>query len=280
MHRPFDLTRAESLEEALGLTAAGAVPFAGGTSLLVEMRAGTTTPDHLVAVGDLTELRGIRVEDNRIVLASGATVSDLLVSEVIASEAKSLAQSARRFGGLMVRNAATVAGNIASGSPAADLTPPLLALDSDVTLASAQNRRTVPLHGFFTDYKQDLRRPDELVVEVSWPRRSGADNFYKLARRQGDAITVVGVAVAMRREDGVCRDPRIALGAVDPYVHRAEEAESVLEGKEVTPSLLDRAAEAVVCAPIDDIRASAAYRRHEARVIVRRLLERTWEECP
>ncbi len=279
MHHPFDLARAESLDEALSLAAEGAVPVAGGTSLLVEMRAGSCAPDRLVAVGGLTELRGIRVADDRIAVGGGATVSDLLASPDIAREAKSLAQSARRFGGLMVRNAATVAGNIASGSPAADLTPPLLALDAEITLASSKERRTVPLHGYFTGYKKDLKREDELVVEVSWPRRQGADSFHKLARRQGDAITVVGVAVAMRRENGVCRDARIALGAVDPYVRRAEEAEAVLEGQEITPALLDQAAEAVACAPIDDIRASAAYRRHEARVLVRRLLERTWEEC-
>lgn len=279
MHHPFDLARAESLDEALGFAAEGAVPVAGGTSLLVEMRAGSSAPGRLVAVGGLSELRGVRAEESRIVLGGGATVSDLLASPDIAREAKSLAQSARRFGGLMVRNAATVAGNIASGSPAADLTPPLLALDAEVTLASSKGRRTVPLHGYFTGYKKDLRREDELVVEISCPRRQAANNFHKLARRQGDAITVVGVAVAMRRENGVCRGPRIALGAVDPFVRRAEEAEGILEGQELTSDLLDQAAEAVVCTPIDDIRASAAYRRHEARVLVRRLLERTWEEC-
>jgi len=273
----FDLHIPGGLDEALALLAAddAPVPLAGGTNLLVDMRAGAARPGHVLSLARLPALRWVEDRGDRIAVGGGTTVSDILHDERFAEHGESLVEAARAFAGQMVRNTATVAGNIAHGSPAADLVPPLMALDAEVTLKSKAGTRTVPLSDFFTGYRQTVRAADELIAEISWPKRGkgAADLFYKLARRKGDAITVTGVAVALRLAGGRLTDVRIALGAVAPTVIRARTAESVLEGEAPSDALFDRAGEAAAaeCSPIDDIRASAEYRRHTVRALVRRL---------
>ena len=285
MYVPFELEMPGDLDGALRALAAGGdartVPIAGGTNLIVDMRAKRERPDRVVGLGRVGELRGMDCGADRISIGGGTTVTDLLRSPEIADAAPSLVESSRLFAGLMVRNTATVAGNIACGSPAADLVPPLLALDADVTLASVAGTRTLPLDEYFLGYRRDVRRPDELITRISWPRppASSAGTFYKLARRRGDAITVTGVALTLCAAGGVCTKARIALGAVAPIVLRAREAESVLEGRALTPALIDEAADAAAAAasPIDDVRASADYRLHTVEALTRRLVAETWD---
>ena len=177
---------------------------------------------------------------------------------------------------------ATVGGNIACGSPAADLVPPLMSLDAEVTLACGSGTRTIALDDYYLGYKQDARRPDELITKISWPRLSenSVNRFYKLARRMGDAITITGVSVTLVAENGVCAKARIALGAVAPVVLRAKKAEALLEGEALVPALIDAAAVQAVaeCSPINDVRASAEYRRHTVEVLTRRLVSDAWRE--
>jgi len=273
----FDLEIPERLDEALALLASddAPVPLAGGTNLLVDMRAGASRPERVLSLARLSALRWIDETADRIAIGGGTTVSDLLHDDRIAAHGASLIEACRVFAGQMVRNAATVAGNIAHGSPAADLVPPLMALDAEVMLKSQTGARTVPLAEFFTGYRQTVRAADELIAEISWPKRKkgGADLFYKLARRKGDAITVTGVAVALKLSGGKLADVRIALGAVAPTVMRAREAEAILEGEAPSDALFEQAgaAAAAACSPIDDIRASADYRRHTVHALVRRL---------
>ena len=280
MYTPFELEMPRSLAGALDALRPGrdaaATPLAGGTNLIVDMRARRERPGRVVGLGDVAELKGMELGEDRIAIGGGTTVSDLLHSAGIVEAAPSLAESARLFAGLMVRNTATVAGNIACGSPAADLVPPLLSLDADVTLTSAAAARTVPLDEYFLGYRRDVRRPDELITRISWPRLPGrcVNTFYKLARRKGDAITVTGVAVTIVAAGGICTRARIALGAVAPVVLRAKEAERGLEGRALTPAAIDEAAAAAAAAasPIDDLRASAEYRLHTVEALVRRLV--------
>ena len=285
MYAPFQLDIPTDLDGALAALANGGgetvLPIAGGTNLIVDIRAKRERPDRMVGLGEVNELLGMEFGPERISIGGRTTVSDLLRSPEIAREASSLIEAARLFGGLMVRNTGTVAGNIASGSPAADLVPPLLVLDAELTLASASGTRTLALDDYYLVYKQDARRPDELITRISWPRlpENSANTFYKLARRKGDAITVTGVAVALTVADGACTRARIALASVAPIVLRAKQAEAVLEGRALTPALIDEAAEAAAetCTPIDDIRASACYRRHTVRALTRRLVTQAWD---
>ena len=285
MYAPFELDIPTDLDSALAALASGAgetvLPIAGGTNLIVDIRAKRERPDRMVGLGEVDELRGMAFGPERIAIGGRTTVSDLLRSPEIARDAPSLIDAARLFGGLMVRNTGTVAGNIASGSPAADLVPPLLVLDAELELASRAARRTLALDDYYLGYKEDARRPDELITRISWPRpkENSADTFYKLARRKGDAITVTGLAVALTVADGTCTRARIALASVAPFVRRAKEAEAMLEGRTLTPVIIDEAADAAAdaCSPIDDIRASAGYRRHTARALTRRLVTQAWE---
>ncbi|MDE0389997.1 MAG: xanthine dehydrogenase family protein subunit M [Rhodospirillales bacterium] len=285
MYAPFQLDIPTDLDGALAALANGSgktvLPIAGGTNLIVDIRAKRERPDRMVGLGEVDELLGMEFGPERISVGGRTTVSDLLRSPEIAREAPSLIEAARLFGGLMVRNTGTVAGNIASGSPAADLVPPLLVLDAELELASVSGTRTLALDDYYLGYKQDARRPDELITRISWPRlpENSENTFYKLARRKGDAITVTGVAVALSVADGTCTRARIALASVAPIVLRAKRAEAVLEGQALTPALIDEAAEAAAetCTPIDDIRASAGYRRHTVQALTRRLVAQAWD---
>jgi CO/xanthine dehydrogenase FAD-binding subunit len=295
MHAKFDLELPGSLGEALDILAAngsanGVMALAGGTNLIVDIRARRERPVRLVALGNVDELLGIETDGGSISIGGRTTVSDLLRAPEIADAAPSLVDAARVFGGQMVRNTATVGGNIACGSPAADLVPPLLSLDAEVVLVSRSGARTVALDAYFLGYKDDVRRPDELIARISWKRpetrstrstreAGSANSFYKLGRRKGDAITVTGVAVTLAVADGRCSRARIALGAVAPVVLRAKKAEAMLEGESLTPALIDAAARQAVgeCSPIDDLRASADYRRHTVHVLTRRLVSQAWE---
>jgi CO/xanthine dehydrogenase FAD-binding subunit len=280
----FDLEIPDRLEEAVHLLAnsngATTLPIAGGSNLIVDIRAGRVAPDRLVSLSRIGELRQIKLFGGRITLGGRTTIRDLVHSPEIAAHGASLVDSARVFAGQMVRNTATVAGNIACGSPAADLVPPLLSLDADVVLTSASGSRTVALTDYFTGYKQDVRRADELIAAIAWPVPGphSVSRFYKLARRKGDAITVTGVAVTIVVANGICSKARIALGAVAPIVMRATAAEALLEGRRLTPDLVDEAGRkaAEQCSPIDDIRASAGYRRHTVHMLTRRLVNDAW----
>ncbi len=286
MYAEFDLHVPEDLDGALAMLAesdgqGGILPLAGGTNMIVDLRARSVAPSALVSIGKVPGMRGIEIAGGRVRMGGRTTVSDMLRSAELGAVAPSLVESARLFGGQMVRNTATVAGNICSGSPAADLVPPLLVLDAQVTLTSRSGSRTLVLADFFHGYKQMERRPDELLTEVSWPApvETAANLFYKLARRKGDAITVVGVAVAMDVEAGTCRGVRIALGSVAAIVKRARAAEKMLEGVTLSFESIEAASRSAVAevSPLDDVRASAGYRSHCVHVLTRRLLTQAWE---
>ncbi len=286
MYAEFDLLVPERLDQALAMIAGAktpedAAPLGGGTNLVVEMRAKGAGPAALVSVGRLADLRGISIGADRVTIGGATTVSDILRHPGMARAGAALVESAKAFAGQMVRNTATVAGNICCGSPAADLVPPLMALGASVTLQSGKGTRTVPLDAYFTGYKTSVRRPDELITAITWPlsRDASASRFYKLGRRMGDAITMVGVSVFVAMKGGTFTEVRIALGAVGPCVFRATTAEALLRGQAPTPALIARAAAeaAAEASPIDDIRASGEYRKQQVQVLVGRLLGQTIE---
>lgn len=279
MYAEFDLTIPADLPEAIrALGAAGkrVVPLSGGTNVLVDVRSQRIAPDCILDLNRLGELRGIAVDSGRVTLGARTTVGDLMASGELARHAPALVQAATVFAGQMVRNAATVAGNIACGSPAADLVPPLLSLDAEVTLSSVRGSRTLALADYYLGYKSDRREADELITAISWPVPAANvfGSFYKLARRKGDAITVTAVAVSIGIAGSRCDRARIALGSVAPVPMRARRAEAMLEGAELTPDRIAAAAKAAMeeCSPIDDVRATGEYRRHMVGVLTARLI--------
>jgi carbon-monoxide dehydrogenase medium subunit len=275
----FELHQPSTLREALELLsdAKGEMrPFAGGTNLIPDLRGGREKCRSFVSLGGLADLRFIRLAGDRIEVGSRATVNDLLRSTHIRRHAPALHHSAKAFAGHMVRNAATVAGNICYGSPSADLLPPLLCLDAEVTLAGPAGTRALDLARFNLGYKETALQPGELMTQLSWPcpRPGTVQLFYKLGLRKGDAISVASAALSLRLEEGVCRHARIALGSVAAIVVRAQKAEQLLLGQEPTDALIEEAADLAAAAtvPISDLRASREYRLHITRVLARRLL--------
>ncbi len=281
---PFELSQPTTLPAALSALAAGdGQPFAGGTILVPDLRGGRETSRRFVSLAQIAGLRHISHSEEATTLGSGTTIADIRKDPGMATSAPALVAASKVFAGAMVRTTATVGGNICCGSPSADMVPPLLTLDAKVMLSSVEGERRVPLREFYLDYKKSVRQPDELVTAVSWrPLPAGSAHlFFKLGRRKGDAITVTGVSVMVAASGGKCSEARIALGSVAPTVFRAGQAEDLLRGQALTAELIEKAAKAAAdqCSPIDDNRASAAYRLQTAQALVRRLLTQAWQQA-
>ncbi len=282
----FDFLRPRTLAEALGMLAEhgpDVMPIAGGTNLIVDLRDGNHRPQALLDLGPLRELRGVRGENgaggapSQLVIGGGTTITDLLESDLIAAHAPVVRGAAALFANPLIRNRATVGGNLADASPAADMAPPLLALDAEVELTAQDAVRWVPLEAFLVGVRTTLRQPHELLTAVRWPLPPAGSGwaYHKVGLRKADAISVLSVAVLLAPDgNGACGRARIALGAVAPRPIRAHEAEDLLAGRLLTSEVIAEAANLAASAtrPISDIRGSAAYRRRVTEVVVRRLL--------
>lgn len=277
----FELLMPRTLPEALEMLtqkAPDGMPIAGGTNVIPDLRGGRYRPACLINVAGLPELGGIRQENGVLVIGGGVTIAEVLEDPLVAQWAPVLQEAARVLASPLVRNRATVAGNLANASPAADMAPPLLVLDAEVELASQEGARQIPLKDFFVHVRRTVRQPHELVtaIRVPLPPEGSRARFFKVALRKADAIAVMNGAVRVDEDaEGHCRTVRIALGAVAPTPIRAWEAERTLEGQSLTPEVIAQAARlaAEATRTIDDIRGSAAYRRVVMEVLVRRTLE-------
>jgi CO/xanthine dehydrogenase FAD-binding subunit len=276
----FDLLRPTTLPEALEMLAKGApdvTPLAGGTNVIVDIRAGHRSPRALLDLGKLKELRTIQTEDGHIVVGGGTTIADLLNHPLIAEHGTPLREAAANLGNPLIRNRATLAGNLVDASPAADTAPPLLTLDAEVELASSEGTRRLSLEDFLVGPNETLLRPEELLVTVRWPipPPQSSGSFRKVGLRKASACSVVTAAVmVMWNGNGVCKEARIGLGAVAPKPIRPHAAEEALRGQPLTEQVITEVARlsAEASSPIDDVRGSAGYRKRVTEVLVRRLL--------
>lgn len=286
MQPDFDVLTPGTLSEALQVLsekAPHARPIAGGTNIVVGLRQGDYRDGVLVDISRLEALQGIRRENGHLVLGAGTTLATVLGSPLIAEHASPLHQCAQVFANPLVRNRATVVGNIVDASPAADTGPALLVLDAQVELQGPQGSRSVPLSAFMVGPNQTAIQPGELVVSLRWPvpppRCFGA--FRKIGLRKGSVCSVVSAAVMVQvNENRVCQVARVALGAVAPVPIRVPAAEGLLQGRVLEPESIARAAELAweAASPISDLRGSADYRRRMAAVLVRRLLAQAADE--
>jgi len=245
----------------------GTFPIAGGTNLLVDVRAGEARPHAVVDIGFLDELGTLNHQDGLIEIGACVTMARIGESAVIQSHAPVLAQAALSLGGPQIRNRATVGGNIVSASPAADSVVALVALGAEVTLQNALGIRTMLLEDFMKGPGQTRLKRNELLTRVSFKTPGSREKglFFKFGRRNALAISVVNLAIMVRTEQmsEKWESVRIALGAVAPTVIRARKAETLLSGQGADEKLAAEAAQlaASACSPISDIRASAEYRR-------------------
>ena len=268
--------RPERLEDALdALGARGLTVLAGGTDFY-PARVGKALDDDVLDITALTELQDIRDHGDHWSLGAGVTWSALREADLPPCF-DGLKAAAREIGGLQVQNAGTLVGNICNASPAADGMPGLLTLNAGVELAGAQGRRSLAVEDFVTGNRKTQRRPDELVTAITIPKPASdtASSFAKLGARKYLVISIVMLAIAIEPEDGRVASARLALGACSPVARRLPALEAALKGRplggRLGETLEDGHLEAAL-APIDDIRASAAYRREAAATLIRREL--------
>lgn len=278
----FQVHQPESVEQAIRLAGEfgpDARFLAGGTDLIIQINRKRCAPRHLIALGGIDGLSGIELRADEIVLGALTTQKEIEQSPLFVGPLAALAEAARVVGGHQIRNVATIGGNVVNASPAADLLPPLLALDASVVLAGGAGTRQLPIAEFLHGPGATDRSDDEVLVSLAFarPPLGTATAFIKAGRRRAMEISIVCVAALLALgADGRCRTVRIALGAVGPTALRASEAEHALLGREPTPEALRDAGRfaAAGCAPISDVRASAEYRRMLVQALVPRALQR------
>ena len=260
--------------------------LAGGTDLLLQMQAGGIATSFVVDVRRIPELQVLEYDEARgLTLGAAVTLRTVETSSVVRRHYPHLASSAAEIGSLQIRNLGTVGGNVCNAAPSADLPPALLTLGASARLAGPWGDRIVPLDRFFAGPRQTVLQPDELLVSLQIPapaaRTGGA--YLKLKVRTALDIAMVGVAATVRlvSGDGVVEWARIALGAVAPTPLRVPDAEALLAGQALDPSLLEEVgrAAAAACRPISDLRASADYRREMVSVLTRRAVRQAVERA-
>jgi CO/xanthine dehydrogenase FAD-binding subunit len=261
--------------EALKILAEGKTTvLAGGTDLLPKINYHEFRPEALLYIGRLG-LDYIKEEGGKLLIGAATSTAKLAASELVAAKAPALAEAAKQSGSVAIRTTATVGGNIANGSPAADLVAPLLAMDAAVCLARAGGERVVPLGGFFLGPQQTARRLEELITEIQIPIPKGKTVFLKVGRRHAQTLSVANVALRLFVDEAVCKEARIVLGAMAPTPLRCAKAEELIVGKALDEALIEQCAAAAVAesAPIDDQRATAWYRQRAAKALVARALK-------
>ena len=258
----MDVLTPRSLDDALGLKSGHpeAVPIQGGTDLMVALNFDRTRPETILNLNEVTELRGWSRENGTLRLGAGLTYTEAMT---VADELPALAEASRTVGSPQIRNRGTIGGNLGTASPAGDALPPLLIEGADIEVASVRGSRRIPIGEFLVDVKRNALEPDELIVAAHVRPSGQPQTFMKVGPRNAMVIAVCSLAVVADRERG---ELRAAYGSCAPT------ARLVSAPIDERDSFAERVAEAA--SPIDDVRGTAAYRRHALRVLTERALER------
>ena len=284
----MEFIQPESWAEALAIQAEmpAAVPLAGGTDLMVELNFGNRRPPALLDLTGISELRHWNIDGNQVRLGAGVTYSQVI--NELRDTLPGLALAARTVGSPQIRNRGTVGGNLGTASPAGDAHPPLLAAGAEVEVASIRGTRSLPVDQFFTGPKKNALEPGELIAAVRIPLPSGPEQFSKIGTRNAMVIAVAAFSLALhpdRQEVGT------GIGSAGPTPRRARQAEKFLAAALAEAGLWDSRADlpdavsaefghlvAAAAEPIDDVRGTAAYRRHGLSVMARRTLGWAWKD--
>jgi carbon-monoxide dehydrogenase medium subunit len=250
--------------------------IAGGTDLMIALKERAVAPKVVVDLGRLRkELGSIAVKDGVLRIGALATFSQIESSPFIARYANALRQAAANVGTLQIRSIATLGGNLATASPAADAAPPLIALGGTVTLLSRSGERSLPVQSVFLGPKRNGLRAGEIVSSVEIRANEEVRSAWtRSAVRNENALSTVSVAVASIVQDHRFGPSRVALGAVAPTPILAEKASEAMTGSEATEEQAERVAALAAedARPISDIRASAHYRKRLVSVLTKRLV--------
>ncbi len=273
----------QTVNEAVGALAIhGGQILSGGTDFFPAF-ADRPVSSPVIDISGLGEIKGITFESGYIRIGGLTTWSEI-IARPLPRCFDALKSAAREVGSVQIQNRGTVAGNLCNASPAADGVPPLLALDAEVELASTAGVRRVPLAEFIVGNRKTLRRPDEILTNVIVPR--GLDDapsaFLKLGARRYLVISIAMVAAVVKvNETGCVTDARIAVGSCSAVAQRLKALEGVLVGASARGGLgkFVSSEHLTPLSPIDDIRATASYRRDATLTLIRRALEACAGSC-
>ena len=279
----FDFHEPATLAEACQIMAYYGVKarvIAGGTDLMVNMKRKLVSPEQLVSIARIEELKKFDSASDVLKLGSCFTVADIEASEVIGKKWSALCAGAKALGSPLIRNLATIGGNLASARPAADLPPPLMAYGARVVLKKKSGERVVSLDNFFRGGALTEIAPDEILTEIQIdapPPYSGA-SYINLSSRSACDCNLVNIAsfIGLDGPGGTIRTARIVMGCVAPIHVRAPSPEKLLIGEKPSEALFERAGEAAMndCAPRGhaESRASAEYKRDMVKELTIRTL--------
>ncbi|NBR27379.1 MAG: xanthine dehydrogenase family protein subunit M [Betaproteobacteria bacterium] len=280
--RAFEYFTATDSKHAVALLAehAPARVLAGGTDLLADLKSSPShAPKTVVDISRAADMRKIEVNARGLCIGALVTHSEIMASKVIADLFPALADAAHTIGAVQTRNLGTLGGNLVTAVPSVDSGPTLVALDAVATIVGPAGKRQVPMKEFFVGPRKTVLKQDELLIEIVVPKDNLGKpaHFLKMGLRKGQALALVNAASSLwvDAKKNICKDVRIALGAVAPTVVRAKTAEQFLEGRAATPENCAEAGRLAVedARPISDMRASAEYRKDLVAVLVKRTLE-------
>lgn len=275
----FDYAAPGSLDEALAVLADRpdeAKLLAGGHSLLPLMKLRLAMPGLLVDLGKIPHLRYIEDRGDHVAIGAMTTHDDVAESETVRRQAPLLAEAAAMVGDMQVRNRGTLAGSLAHADPAADMPAVAVALGAQVVARSRSGERVVGAADFFVDIWTSVLQPDEIVTEIRIPVQTGRAQTYEKFRQRAGDWAIVGVAVNVARHNGAIGDAGVVLTNVGPIPMRAHGVEAELRGQAANAETVRRAAEQAAegLEPSPELKASPDYKRHLARVLTRRALDR------
>ncbi len=272
-----------SLEQAAEyLQRSGEVTIlAGGTDLMPQSQGGRLKIKRtLMNIHHIPELKGIAIDGGAVRIGALATITEIMHSELVRKHFPILVEACDHFASDQIRNAATLGGNVCNASPAGDMLVPLLVLDAEVELASKPNGsltlRRMPLSGFFVGPGKTLRGPAELLagLRIALPRANRYARFFKFGTRPALDISTISIGIAGILNDGALSDVRVAFGAVASVPMRAPRTEQALEGRRLDAATIEAVAGVArdEVNPIDDVRATAWYRKELIHNITKRML--------
>ena len=267
-----------SVSEVLELLEGGsAMVMAGGTDLIPKMKGGVVKPNMVVSLRNVEELRTCSYSNHGLYFGAGVSIHDLERYAPVKTHYRALYEAVTSIASVQIRNSGTVVGNICNAVPSADSAPALLCYGAKLHVASKAGRRVVPIEEFFVGVCKTVLKSDELVLGIEIGQQSTASASCYLAHTQRRALdlAMVGVACKLELEDGVCREVKIALGAVAATPKLAAGAQEVLLGKAPSDEVIELAAKTAGqadCAPITDMRATEKYRRDMVEVLTKNTL--------
>ncbi len=275
----FELLESDSIEEACQLLSRygeEAKVFAGGTALVKLMKKRLVHPSCLVNIKGIKGLHYIREDQDGLKIGALVTLREIETSPLVRQRLRVIAEMVHTIGSVQIRNVGTLAGNLCFADPASDPAPILIALGTDLKIGGLEGKRLLPLEEFQTDFYETVLSHDEILEEIQipfLPKGSGAV-YLKHTMRVAFDLAVVGVAVRLDMNDknDVCMNSKIVLGGVASTPVRVKKAETLLNGKAVNDALIAKVAMAASSEvdPIQDVRASAEYRREMIEVFVER----------